>query len=54
MLYKSQYGFGKKHCTSHAVTEITDLIYENGNDGKLTCVIALDLREAYDDYFLMY
>ena len=32
----------------HASTEITDYIYNNANQGEVTCIVALDLKRAFD------
>ena len=44
----SQYGFRKNHSTEFAALELTDLILENMNNGKIPIAIFLDLLKAFD------
>ena len=48
LLYKSQYGFRKKHSTELAGLELNDIIIENLDQQKLPIAIFLDLSKAFD------
>ena len=48
LFYKNQYGFRKIHSTELASLEITDIISENMDHGKLPLSIFLDLSKAFD------
>ena len=48
LLYKSQYGFRKKHSTELAGLEVNDIIMKNLDNGKLPVSIFLDLSKAFD------
>ena len=43
-----QFGFGKKHATTHVVTDVYTQISNNLDVKKHTCIILLDLRKAFD------
>ena len=44
----SQYGFRKNHCTEFAALELTDLILDDMDNGKIPIAIFLDLSKAFD------
>ena len=46
LLYKI--GFHTKHSTLSALIRICDDLLKNMDDGKLNCVIFLDIRKAFD------
>ena len=48
IFYPKQYGFCIKHSTTHAVLDITTCLFDNINDKILSCLIMLDLRQAFD------
>ena len=43
-----QFGFRKKHATTHVVTDVYTQISNNLDVKKHTCIILLDLRKAFD------
>ena len=48
LLYKSQYGFCKKHSCHHALLEIVNRIQTNMANKLFSCGIFLDLKKAFD------
>ena len=44
----SQYGFRNKHNTSHAITNLLEIISEAIENGEYTLAIFLDLQKAFD------
>ena len=48
LLYKSQYGFRKKHSTEMASLELIDRIYHDLDNKKIPIAIFLDLSKAFD------
>ena len=48
VLYKKQFGFQKRHSTSHSLIEITETIKESIDNGKFGCGIFIDLKKAFD------
>ena len=49
LLYLLQFGFQAKHSTNHACFDISTESIENSiNNGKLDCLIFLDLQKAFD------
>ena len=48
ILYKSQYGFHKKHSCEHAVTELTGEICKGLENGKHTLAMYIDLSKSFD------
>ena len=43
-----QYGFRAGHSTTHAVTDVITMVYDNINDKKFTAVNFLDMKKAFD------
>ena len=48
ILYHQQSGFRKKHSTQTAITDVTDYILSNMDNGNLTGAVYLDLKKAFD------
>ena len=50
ILYKHQYGFRKRHSTSHPILHFLDKIYSalNKKDPEYTLGVFLDLKKAFD------
>ena len=48
LLYKSQYGFRKKHSCELAAMEVTDKIFNNLDKKKLPLAVFIDLSKAFD------
>ena len=48
VLYKSQYGFRKKHSTQHALLDIVSQVQLNMDRGLFSCGIFIDLKKAFD------
>jgi Reverse transcriptase (RNA-dependent DNA polymerase)/Endonuclease-reverse transcriptase len=48
ILYLKQFGFRPKHSTEHALISLTEGIFKGMEGDKVTFVIALDLRKAFD------
>ena len=48
LLFDSQYGFRKHHCTELAAVELIDRIYETMDQGDIPISIFLDLSKAFD------
>ncbi len=49
LLYKSQYGFRKKHSTNQAIIELVSKIIDNfENNNTMIAVFFLDLSKAFD------
>ncbi len=44
VLCEEQSGFREGHSTVTAVTDVTDFIYKNMDQGQLTCAVFLDLK----------
>ena len=47
-LADTQYGFRKNRSTTHAISELTDDINNNLNNGKKTAAIFIDFKKAFD------
>ena len=48
ILSKQQFGFRKKHSTSHAVSCLYEKLVENFEKGELSAVLFVDLKSAFD------
>ena len=48
LLFKSQYGFRKKHSCEHTITELLGEITKGYENGKHTIAMFLDLSKAFD------
>ena len=48
VLQCAQYGFCKKHNTTHAVVDDVSHIYENIFSNNFSCFLTLDLKKAFD------
>ena len=48
ILADQQLGFRKGHSTTHAVTDFHSQICNNLDNGKHSCVLLLDLKNAFD------
>ena len=47
-LYKNQFGFRKKHSTTHALIEITENIRKALDENHFPCGVFVDLQKAFD------
>ena len=48
VLSKQQFGFRKKHSTSHAVSCLHEKIIKNFENGEMSAVLFIDLKSAFD------
>ena len=48
VLINEQHGFRKGYSTASALQSLSDEIYKNMNEGKLTGCVFLDLSKAFD------
>ena len=48
VLHENQYGFRKKMSTTHAIIDVVNQISSNINKKKLTGLVFLDLKKAFD------
>ena len=48
ILSNAQFGFRKGHSTSSCILNLLDTVYKNVENNKLTGVIFLDLKKAFD------
>ena len=48
VLHSLQFGFKKKHSTSHTLISITEKIRNTIENGKSGCIVFIDLRKAFD------
>ena len=48
VLHASQFGFRKNHNTTHATLDLLTEVYDNIENDKVSCLIALDLKKAFD------
>ena len=48
ILYPLQFGFRKKHSTSHALLCLTETIRHSIDNGRIGCGVFLDLQKAFD------
>ena len=44
----SQYGFGQKQSTEHAILDIVNKIQSDINKGHVSCGVFIDLQKAFD------
>ena len=48
MLYKYQFGFRKKHSTSHAIITLAERVSKALDTGKYVVGVFIDLKKAFD------
>ena len=48
ILSKQQFGFRKKHSTSHAVSCLYEKLIQNYENGEMSAVLFVDLKSAFD------
>ena len=48
LMYSSQYGFCKSHCTEHAILDIVEAILSNMDKRYFSCDVFIDLKKAFD------
>ena len=48
VLYSLQFGFRKKHSTSHTLINVTEKIRNTIDNGKYGCGVFIDLKKAFD------
>jgi hypothetical protein len=48
IIFKSQFGFRKKHSTTHALVDLTEAIRKAIDNKKFACGIFIDLQKAFD------
>ena len=48
LIYKNQFGFRKKHSTSHALISIVEQIRNNLDNQIFSCAVFVDLEKAFD------
>ena len=48
LLHNYQFGFRKKHSTTHALVSLTEQIKSALDDGKFACGIFIDIQKAFD------
>ena len=48
IIFESQFGFRKKHSTTHALVDLTEAIRTAIDDKKFACGIFIDLQKAFD------
>ena len=48
LLSKFQSGFRPKHSTLSSLIQMCDDLLENMDNGKINCVVFLDVRKAFD------
>ena len=48
IIIPTQYGFRAKHCTSHALLDVTTTAFDNIQQNKYTALLFLDLKKAFD------
>ena len=47
-IYENQFGFRKKHSTTHALVDLTEDIRNAIDNNKFACGIFIDLQKAFD------
>lgn len=48
IIFESQFGFRKKHSTTHALVDLTEAIRSAIDNNKFACGIFIDLQKAFD------
>ena len=48
VLFKQQFGFRKKHSTSHAISCLYEKLINNLENGEMSAVLFIDLKSAFD------
>ena len=48
VIQNKQYGFRKSHNSTHAILDIITEAFDNIENNKFSCVLALDLKKAFD------
>ena len=48
LIYESQFGFRKKHSTTHALIDLTEAIRQAIDNNKFACGVFVDLAKAFD------
>ena len=48
LLFKNQFGFRKKHSTTHALIDLTEDIRKAIDENKFVCGVFIDLQKAFD------
>ena len=53
VFYKYQFGFRKNHATDNGLTEVMNYIYRSLNEGNYVFGVYIDLKKAFDIYYLL-
>ena len=48
IISKQQFGFRKKHSTSHAISSLYEKLIKNFENGEISAVLFIDLKSAFD------
>ena len=48
LIFKNQFGFRKKHSTTHALIDLTEDIRKAIDENKFACGVFIDLQKAFD------
>ena len=48
VIYELQFGFRKKHSTTHALMKLTEDIRHSLDSGNFSCGVFIDLQKAFD------